>query len=140
MIAVRRPVRFEEVDAAGILFFARFAAYAHEAMERLFDDIEGGYVALITKRRIGFPAVTMAADFHAPLRYGDVARIQARVARVGTRSAELAYRIDREADSVRCATISHIVVVTDLATMTSCDMPSDVRIALTAHRGAFAIG
>ncbi len=139
MIVVRRPIRFEEVDAAGIVFFAHYAAYAHEAMERLFDACAGGYVALITKRKIGFPAVTLAIDFHAPLRYGDTARIHARVARIGTRSVELAYRVDRDGDALRCATISHITVVTNLTTMTSCDMPADVRAALTAHRGAFTM-
>jgi len=52
-----RPVRFEEVDAAQIVFFPRFLSYCHEAMEELFDGVEGGYVALIRDRRIGVPAV-----------------------------------------------------------------------------------
>jgi 4-hydroxybenzoyl-CoA thioesterase len=133
MVTVRRPVRFEEVDAAGILFFAHFAAYAHEAMERLFDSLGGGYVSLIRDRRIGFPAVKMTAEFTAPLRYGDVALIHAQVARLGNRSAELGYRIEREADSVTCATLSHTVVVTDLTAMKSCDMPPDARAALAGH-------
>ncbi|NVL83963.1 acyl-CoA thioesterase, partial [Escherichia coli] len=70
-----RPVHFEDVDAAGIVFFARFFAYCHDAMERFFDGVDGGYVALITERKIGFPAVHASSDFKAPITYGDVARI-----------------------------------------------------------------
>ena len=41
----RAEAAFEEVDAAGLLFFAVFAAYAHEAMAALFDGLAGGYPA-----------------------------------------------------------------------------------------------
>ncbi len=135
MIALRRQVRFEEVDAAGLMFFAHFAAYAHEAMERLFDAVDGGYVALITRRRIGFPAVTLSAEFTAPLRYGDVAVVHASVVRLGTKSAQLGYRFERETDGAACALLTHTVVATDLGALKSCPMPADVRAALEAHLG-----
>ena len=46
-----RAVRFEEVDAARIVFFARFLNYAHEAMEALLGGLDGGYVRLVNDRR-----------------------------------------------------------------------------------------
>ena len=52
-VVFEHAVRFEEVDAAGIVFFARFFNWCHEAMERFFDAITGGYVDLITRRRVG---------------------------------------------------------------------------------------
>ena len=79
MPTYERAVRFEEVDAAGIAFFARFFNWCHEAMERFFDGVEGGYVGLITRRKVGFPAVHTQADWRAPLRYGDVMRIDTSV-------------------------------------------------------------
>lgn len=130
MVVVERPIRFEEVDAAGILFFPRFAAYAHEGMERLFDCLEGGYVRLITERRVGLPVVELTARFTAPLGYGDVARIHTSVERIGRRSAVLSHRIVRARDGAVAAWLRHTVVTTDLATMVSCDMPADVRAAL----------
>jgi 4-hydroxybenzoyl-CoA thioesterase len=133
MIELRRAVRFEEVDAAGLLFFAHFAAYAHEAMERLFDSVDGGYVALITKRRIGFPAVTMSAEFTAPLRYGDIAVVRASVVRLGTKSVQLGYHFERASDGASCAQLTHTVVATDLDALKSCAMPPDVRAALEGH-------
>ena len=134
MVLLERPVRFDEVDAAGLVFFAHYAAFAHEAMERLFDEhVAGGYVALITERRIGLPAVKLECDYTAPLRYGDVATIEAQVAHLGNKSAVLAYRIARKADGVRCAGLRHTVVITDLEAMRSMAMPADVRQALQAH-------
>jgi 4-hydroxybenzoyl-CoA thioesterase len=130
---VERAVRFEEVDAAGLLFFALFAAYAHEAMAALFDALEGGYPGLILRRRIGLPAVAMTSEFKAPLRFGDVAKIDARVARLGNRSAVLSYEFRRASDGVLAATMSHTVVSTDLVAVASCDMPADVRAVLERH-------
>jgi 4-hydroxybenzoyl-CoA thioesterase len=135
MVVLERPVRFDEVDAAGIVFFAQIVAYAHEAMEHFFEGLDGGYPALIVDRRIGVPAVKLEAEFSAPLRYGDRMRIETSVARVGKRSAELVYRFVRMRDGAACATLRHTVVVTDLDRLASCDMPGDVRAALEAHLG-----
>lgn len=133
MVVLERAVRFDEVDAAGIVFFGTIVAYVHEAMEHFFEQLDGGYARLIMERRVGVPAVKLEADFSAPLRYGDRMRIETSVARVGKRSAELAYRILRAHDDVLCATLRHTVVVTDLDALASCDMPADVRAALEAH-------
>ena len=47
VVVFERPIKFEDVDAAGIVFFARFVTYAHEAMEDFFSTLEGGYPRLI---------------------------------------------------------------------------------------------
>lgn len=132
-VAYDRAVRFEEVDAAGIAFFARFFNWCHEAMERFFDGLDGGYVRLITERKIGFPAVHLTADWRAPLRYGDVARIETTVTKLGTTSATLRYVLTRAKDGVTAAVIEHVVVSTDLETMTKIPLPEDCRTLLARH-------
>jgi 4-hydroxybenzoyl-CoA thioesterase len=135
MIVYRRSVRFEEVDAARILFFARFFSFAHEAMENFFGALpDGGYVGLITRREIGLPAVKIDSAFHAPLRYGDAVDIETGVMRLGNRSAALGYRFKKVDGGVLAAQITHTVVTTDLRTLRPCDMPDDVRAHLIAHR------
>lgn len=129
-------MRFEDIDAAGIVFFARFLNYAHDAMERLFDDLPGGYAALIMKRGIGFPAVHASTDFMAPIRYGDTARVTATVEKLGTTSCHLHFAFARASDGVAIATSSHVHVCTSLATMTKLELPADVRAALEKHRVA----
>lgn len=133
MKVYERAVRFEEVDVAKILFFARYLNYAHEALERFFDGVEGGYAGLTMRRGVGFPAVRTAVEHEAPLRYGDVARIEISTAKLGNRSATLRYRFVRAHDGVVAANVTHVVVTCDLERMTSCDMPADVRRVFEEH-------
>jgi len=129
----RRAVRFEEVDGANIVFFARYVHFAHEAMEDFFAPLEGGYARLTMERKIGFPAVDLRSQWSQPVRYGDALRIETTVARLGGRSFVLRYRMLRESDGALCCTIDHTVVTCDLALMRSIDMPADVRAQIEAH-------
>lgn len=133
MIPYQRPIRFEDVDAAAIVFFARFLGYAHEAMEHFFGGLEGGYAHLILQRRVGLPAVKVNMSFHAPARFGDVLRIETSTVRLGNRSATLRYRMIRLRDEVLSAEVEHTIVTTNLDTLTSCDMPEDLRAILREH-------
>ena len=129
-----RPVRFEDVDAANIVFFGRFFGYCHEAMETLFErELEGGYVNLITKRRIGFPAVHVECDFKHPLRYGDVARIATTLERIGNKSCTFRYAITRASDGESIASIRHVCAVSDLTALKAIAIPVDVRAAMERH-------
>ena len=134
MFVYERAVRFEEVDAAGIVFFARFLNYAHEAMEALLAGLDGGYVRLVVGRRIGLPAVSVSCDFRSPLRFGDVALIETRVVRIGNKSVTFRYDFIRKKDGVNAATVEHICAVTDLEAMRAIPVPDDVRALLEPHR------
>jgi 4-hydroxybenzoyl-CoA thioesterase len=133
MIAYARPIRFDEVDAARLVFFGRYPQYAHEAMELLFASLEGGYSRLILERGIGLPAVDVKMRFTAPVRYGDALIIETRAKHLGTRSAVLEYVMKRKSDGVVAAELDHTIVVTDLVAMKSTDMPADVRAVLQTH-------
>lgn len=133
MIPYVRPIRFEDVDAAAIVFFARFLGYAHEAMEHFFGGLQGGYAHLILQRRVGLPAVKVNMSFHAPVKFGDVLRIETSTAHLGNRSATIRYRMFRERDGVLAAEVEHTIVTTNLDTLTSCAMPDDLRAILTDH-------
>ncbi len=133
MHVYERAVRFEEVDAAKIVFFARFMNYAHEAMESLLAGLDGGYVRLVNERRLGMPAVHVNADFRAPLRFGDTMRIEAYAARIGTKSVTYRYEFFRGSDNAHVATIEHVCAVTNLDAMKAVAIPNDVRALLERH-------
>jgi 4-hydroxybenzoyl-CoA thioesterase len=133
VVVLNRPLKFEEIDAAGIAFFGCYATWAHDAMERFFDQLEGGYARLIVQRRLGLPAVHFETEFFLPLRYGDALRIETTVGKLGNRSAELRYRVMRASDGELAASMRHTVVCTDLATLRSAEMPADVREAFARH-------
>lgn len=132
MVVYEREVRFQDVDAAGLIFFPNYLTFAHEAMERLFEPLDGGYVRLIRERRVGLPAVKVESEFLAPVRYGERLRIETSVARLGNRSMTLRYRFFR-GDGVQAAEMLHTVVTTDLDAFRSREMPADVRAVAEAE-------
>jgi 4-hydroxybenzoyl-CoA thioesterase len=125
-----RGVRFDEVDAAQILFFARFFNYCHEAMEEFFTQLPGGYVALINERRIGLPAVHVESDFKSPLRFGDVAHIEVTISQLGRSSCGFHHQMTNKATGARVAVVKHVCVAVDLGTLKSIPLPADMRALL----------
>jgi len=133
VIVYERPVRFDDVDAAGLVFYGRFSSYCHEALEALFEGFPGGYAALITERRVGFPVVHLEADFRSAIRYGDVIRIAVDVLAIGTRSATFGFTITR-ADGSAVATLKEVCAVTDLAALKAVPIPADLRDFLAGRQ------
>ncbi len=136
MFLYDRPVRFEEVDAARIVFFPRVLAYCHEAMAELMAALEGGYAGLINDRRLGLPTVRVEVDFTAPLRFGDVARIAVAVARLGRSSCTFEMNVSRAGDGTRVARVMLTCALTDLSALKAVPIPEDIRAILVAHAAA----
>jgi 4-hydroxybenzoyl-CoA thioesterase len=130
----RRPVRFAEVDAAGLVFFPRYHEYCHDALEAFFGELPGGYAALFRQRDLGVPTVHLETDFKRPLRFGDVARFEMAIERVGRTSLTFHHTIRREADGVIAATVRQVVVMTRISTLTPILVPDDVRDLLDRYR------
>jgi 4-hydroxybenzoyl-CoA thioesterase len=125
-------VRFDEVDAAGIVYFGRFFTWCHDTMEAMLSGVDGGYVGLVIDRRLGFPAVHVEADYAAPLRFGDAVTIAATVERLGTSSITLRFDLTSASDGDHVATLRHVVALTDLTVMRARPIPDDVRAVLEA--------
>lgn len=131
--AYQRSVRFDDVDAAGIVYFAKFLGYGHEAMEALFGNLPGRYHGLVVGRKVGFPAVRVEADYRAPLRFGDVVTIALDVIAIGTTSCSMRYTMTRD-DGTHVATITHVTVCCDIhGEPKKMPFPDDVRALLEAH-------
>ena len=123
------PVRFADVDHAGLVYYPRFFHFFHLAFEELWRARLGptAYVELIDRDRIGFPAVRAECDFKAPLRFGDDAAISIAIEKLGGRSIVFTYRVERAADGVLAAEGKVVCAVTDLARMVAIPIPERVR-------------
>jgi 4-hydroxybenzoyl-CoA thioesterase len=130
----RRPVRFAEVDAAGLVFFPRYHEYCHDALEAFFGELPGGYAALFRQRDLGGPTVHLETDFRSPLRFGDVARFDITIERVGRTSLTFHHAIHRESDGIVAATVRQVVVMTQISTLTPIPVPDDIRALLEKYR------
>jgi 4-hydroxybenzoyl-CoA thioesterase len=110
------PVRFGDVDHAGIVYYPRFYIYFHEAFEDLFNLSGMPYFELLDKQRVGFPTVHVETDFKKPLRYGDSLDIELSVNRFSERSVTMRYQGYRHRDGE--------LSVTALTTLACVDMDS----------------
>lgn len=133
-----RRVRFDEVDPAGIVFFARYLHLAHEAMEALFDRLEGGYASFVRDRGLGVPAVKATVEYFAPLRHGDEVTITVETTHVGTTSFTLRYRFAREGGGPVLAEVHHTCVLCALSSLAKQPFPPDVRALLESTRAEVA--
>ena len=132
--SVTFPVRFADVDHAGIVYYPRFYHYFHVAFEEFFRQRmgSGAYLDLISRRRIGFPAVRTECDYRAPLRFGDMVQVDVQIERLGGKSVRFRYRAFRAEGSRGPAgevVADGLVIcaVTDLAQFRAVEVPDDLR-------------
>ncbi|HSD88912.1 MAG TPA: thioesterase family protein [Kofleriaceae bacterium] len=127
-----QPVRFADIDHAGIVYYPRFFNFFHIAFEELWRARIGpkAYSDIIDRDRIGFPAVRAECDFKAPLRFGDTAEIEVSIPRLGAKSITFRYRIYRSGDRVLCAEGQVICAVVDLAKFVAVTIPEHVTAML----------
>lgn len=133
----RMPVRFADVDHAGIVYYPVFFHYFHVAFEELFRERMGPrvYVDLLDRERIGFPAVSSRCDFRAPLRFGDTVEVELAVERLGDKSITFRYRIWKAAEGDRAgdqlaAEGQTVCAVVDLAAFRAIAIPEKLRRTL----------
>jgi len=132
------PVRFADVDHAGIVYYPRYFHFFHVAFEELWRARIGprAYSELIDRDRVGFPAVHAECDFVAPLAFGDTADVEVSVVRLGGKSITFHYRIFRASEPgdarerTLCADGKVVCAVVDLARFVAVPVPEGVSAML----------
>ena len=123
----RHPVRFGDVDHAGIVYYPHFFIYFHEAFEDFFNTNGLPYDQLLNQRRVGFPTVHIETDFRLPLRYGDALDVELTVPKVGARSAVFRYVGFRKLDGKRACEASITCACVNLDSFAAVEIPAELR-------------
>lgn len=71
-----RTVLFQEVDAAGVVFFARFFEWFHDAYVAWFASRGIDFTDVLSQGEWGLPLAHAEADFKAPLTFGAQVRVE----------------------------------------------------------------
>ncbi len=129
------PVRFGQVDYAGIMYYPRFFDNFHTVFEDFFGARLGvPYMSILKDRRIGFPMVHIETDFRKPFRFGEPMRLRLDVLKIGRSSITFRYRGgvgDSEEVSVQALAT---VVTIDLDSFETLAIPPDIRAILEQIR------
>lgn len=130
----RHLVRFADIDWARVVYFARFFDFAHRTFEDFFNDhAKIPYGEVLAQRRLGFPIVHSEANFFAPLRLGDTARIVMEVLTISKRSVTSRFTFYRGETDERCAVIVLKQAGIDTSTFTATQFPDDLHALLAAQ-------
>lgn len=86
-------VRFQDVDAGGVLFYGRVYDYIHVAYEEFWasEGVERG--VFFSGAEYLIPVVHSEADYRMPIRHGERVRVTIDVTQVGRASFALRHRI-----------------------------------------------
>ncbi len=101
-------VRFQEVDAAGVVFFPTFLAYMHDAFVSWLDAAGTPLPDVIRERRWIAPIAECNAEFLRPLRFGDAVQVRVVLGAHGRSSMRLGYRVDRGEEPVAVGQTVHV--------------------------------
>jgi 1,4-dihydroxy-2-naphthoyl-CoA hydrolase len=127
IVSQTRPVRFQEVDAAGTIFFPRVLEYFSDAYQELLERAGIDTPRILRERAFAAPLAHAEADYLSPLFFGDTATVELLVARVGSSSVRFGHRV-KKGDAV-AAIGSTVHVFVDGKTF----KPTPVPAALTAY-------
>ena len=129
LFAEPRVVRFQDIDAAGIVFYPRVLEYFSDAYLTML--VARGYdlPRELARATVGYPLVHAEADYLRPLRYGDAIKVEVISPRLGDTSFRVGYRLKTE--SGHPAAIGQTVhVAIDRSTFKPCPIPAEIRRAL----------
>lgn len=124
-------VPFQDIDAAGVVFFAHLFRYAHEAYEQFMQGIGCPLQDLLAGGSYLLPLVHAQADYHQRLHHADKVTIQIQLKRLGETSFTLGYRILGE-DKTEHASLETVHAALNRKTQRPLPLPDTLREAL--HR------
>ena len=127
-------IRLQHVDAAGVVFVARFFELAHAAYEDMLDALGQSLPADLAHAAVILPIVHASSDHRALLRLGDALRIEVSVREVEARRFTLGYRFVK-ADGAQAALLTTVHVAVEAASAKATHLPEALATALRAMRG-----
>lgn len=131
-------VRFQDVDAGGVLFYGRVYDYIHVAYEEFWasEGVDRGVFFAGADYLI--PVAHSEADYRAPIRHGERVRVRIDVVKVGRASFTLRHHVAGPDGSPRVDALTvHAFVRKE--TMRPIAIPGSLRAVLLRHLVAEAV-
>ena len=128
------PARFQDVDAAGVLFFGRIFDYAHHAYEELIATSGFDRARYFSGGDFLVPIAHAEADYKKPILHGERVTITIDVTRVGRASVHLKHTVTGPAgDKDLRASVLTVHAFVERATMKPIPIPEPLRSFFLGH-------
>lgn len=120
-------ITLRDADAAGILYFARYFALAHDAYEAYLAEAGCSIARILDEASYIVPIVHAEADYRAPLRVGQKVQIRLKVEEVKSRSFTMRSTFHTENDQPACS-VRTVHVAVEKATGKAIPLPDAIRL------------
>jgi 1,4-dihydroxy-2-naphthoyl-CoA hydrolase len=128
----QRSIRFQDVDAAGIIFYPRLLVYCHDLLVSFLARAGAPLDQVLRDGHWIAPIRHAEADYFKPLRFGDVVDVALVRVHLEAREATLGFRFARAQGGEVCAVAQSVHAFLDPATFTRIDVPEPPRSAFAA--------
>lgn len=105
-----RTVRFQDTDAAGVVYFANVLAMCHEAYEASLGRSGFNIKTFFSNSSVAFPIIHASVDFFRPLFCGDSLFISLIPQKLQDDTFEIAYEITAMGRVVAKAMTRHVCI------------------------------
>src|SRR5437763_12619303 len=131
--SIFRRVQFSETDMAGIMHFANYFRLMEE-VEHAFLRSVGMSVSMQHENiHVGWPRVSTACEYFAPVRFEDEIELRLRVTRLGEKSMSYEVEFLLAGNRVALGKLTSVCCALDTKGMKSIPIPPALRAKLTAE-------
>ena len=128
-------VRFQDTDAAGVVYFANIFRICHEAYEVSLAASGINLKSFFTNPSVGFPIVHAYVDFFRPMYCGDNLVISLLPEKIGSDKFEITYEMTGDEVMIAKAITRHVCI--DASSKIKQELPNYMNHWLeTNHRDA----
>ncbi len=130
-----RTVRFQDTDAAGVVYFANVLGICHEAYEESLEASSINLKDFFHNPSLAFPIVHASVDFLRPMFVGDKLSIDLIPQKLGVDKFEITYEITVGEVVVAKSITRHVCI--DVSSRVKQELPDEITQWLeTNRRGA----
>ena len=131
---VTEYVRWEDIDAAGIINYQAYLRFFGLAEVELFRSCGLSYKTLFDEIGVWLPRVHVECDFIHPVTLDELLVVEAYFGRIGTSSIHLHFEVTRSAQpGLVVATGTYVLVTVRRGELTAVPVPDAVRTKLEPY-------
>ena len=108
---IEEYVRWEDIDAAGIINYQAYLRFFALAEAELLRSAGLGYKYLVESLGIWLPRVHVECDFHVPVKLDELLVVEAFFSRIGGTSVSLDFEVRTKADARAIVATGRYVLV-----------------------------
>ena len=132
--SIEEYVRWEDIDAAGIINYQAYLRFFGLAEAELFRSAGLAFGTMFDQIGIWLPRVHVECDFHHPVKLDELLVVEAYFGQLGRSSVHLHFDVQRKSEpGTIVATGKYVLVCVKKGTFTSTPLPDEVREKLMRY-------